>query len=99
MTQPQPIPYASSPSGRARLWAGIAVVFAGLMLIVLGGCFLIGVLSITVYRYNLFNPALTQPAQVQFQVGLLYTLAAACFAGAIALLVLGLKGLFKVMRD
>lgn len=97
MTPPDPIPYATVSSGRTRLWASTAILFAGLALIVLGGCFLIGVLSITTYQYGFPTPALSQSSQFHFQVILLYSLAGACFLGAIVLLVLGLKGLFKVM--
>jgi hypothetical protein len=97
MTPPDPIPYATSVTplpGRTRLWAAAAIVFAGLALIVLGGCFLIGVLSITTY---LPNPIPIPTSQFQLQLIILYTLAAACFLSAIVLLVLGLKGLFRVM--
>ncbi len=97
MNQSDPIPYATSTPNRARVWAASAVLFAGLALIFLGGCFLIGVLDLTVYRSNLFSPTFAPTMQFQFQVILLYTLAGACFVGAVILLVLGLRGLFKIM--
>jgi len=41
------VPYATPvPRPAAKAWAGAAIVFGGLCLILLGGCFLIGVLSI-----------------------------------------------------
>lgn len=98
----EPIPYAH-PVVRdgPRVWASAAIVFAGLALIVLGGCFMIGIL-------NVLNPAAfgasptaapgpSTRAQTIFVV-ILGVLAAGCFLSAILLLVSGIRGLLAVLN-
>ena len=84
----------------ARVWAAGLMLFAGLGLMALGGCFLIGVL-LTI------NPSLVpwqgQPATMSdhaliFLV-VLYALGFACFVGAVVMIVLGSKGLWAVVKD
>jgi hypothetical protein len=87
-----------APSYAHKVFAGAAVLLAGLGLIVLGGCFLIGVMMITNRGFN-SNAApapLGQSALVL--VWVLYTLAGVTFAGAVLVILSGLRGLFRVMR-
>lgn len=96
------VPYATpAPRPGARAWAGAAIIFGGLCLILLGGCFLIGVLALvspsTVTGMNNGSqPPLTAPQMILMSV--LYLLAFASFAGAAALLAAGARGLLRVMR-
>ena len=94
------IPYASpAPRHGARAWAGAAIVFAGMVLILLGGCFLIGVLMIVQPAAGFGGPAptgMTGPQGVLMVV--LYALAFASFAGAAVLIVIGTRGLLRVLR-
>jgi hypothetical protein len=97
-----PIAYASVPPPRVgpRAWAGAAILAAGVALIGLGGCFLIGVMNIVNPQALLGNPNL-QPRITGQDLGLicvLYLLAFACFGGAAALLFFGARGLLRVMR-
>ena len=98
MTYVEPVAYATPiPRTGPRVWAGVAIVLAGLALIVLGGCFLIGVM-LTVSQG--FNMTATRPLTGN-QLGLvfiLYTLAFASFSGALWLLFVGVRGLLQVMR-
>ncbi len=98
MSQVEPITYATpAPRLGPRVWAGAAIVLAGLALIVLGGCFLVGVM-LTVSQG--FNMTATRPLTGN-QLGLvfiLYTLAFASFGGALWLLFIGLRGLLHVLR-
>ncbi|HEV7299294.1 MAG TPA: hypothetical protein VGN72_08015 [Tepidisphaeraceae bacterium] len=98
------IAYATPPERSAmRVWAAAAIVLAGLGLLVIGGCFLIGVLSII--TPGLFFGPLTPggtgsltPAQFTLMV-VLYVLAFASVAGGVVMLVTGARGLFLAMRD
>jgi hypothetical protein len=98
MTYVEPITYATpAPRLGPRVWAGVAIIFAGLALILLGGCFLIGVM-LTVS--NGFNMTGAKPLTGN-QMGLvliLYILAFASFGGALWLLFVGVRGLLQVMR-
>src|SRR4051794_38669800 len=90
------VPYATpAPRPGAKVWAGAAILFGGLCLILLGGCFLIGVLVLT-------DPGTIQPHPLTTPQTLLmimlYLLAFASFAGAVGMLVVGTRGLLKVMR-
>ncbi|MDB5333245.1 MAG: hypothetical protein JWP03_4396 [Phycisphaerales bacterium] len=94
------IPYASPmPRSASRVWAGVFIAFAGLCLIVLGGCFLIGVLLL-VHPQLAFNGTSPAPATVGgfALMAVLYLLAFCCFAGAVAVLIAGLKTLFAIVR-
>ena len=101
-THPAPaaVPYATpAPRYGPRAWAGAAVVFGGLCLIGLGGCFLIGVYVLTelAAAKGTADPRpLTGPEFVLMIA--LYVLAFASFAGATAMLVAGTRGLLRVMR-
>ena len=89
----------ATPGARPPRTAPLAVImFTGLGLIVLGGCFLIGVMLV-------IHPAIVQGAtvgapitwpQIVF-ITILSILAAASFAGAITLLIIGTRGLLRVI--
>ena len=96
------LPYAvPAPKPGARAWAGAAIVFGGLALVGLGGCFLIGVLAI-VTPPQTFQAA--PPPPTTFTAGqwllmmVLYLLAFGCFAGAATLLYIGTRALLRVMN-
>ena len=87
-----PLAYATpAPRVGSRGWAGAAVILGGLCLVLLGGCFLIGVMMLVTridFNANTRAPApLTAPQVVPMLV--LYGLAFASFAGAVAMLVAG----------
>ena len=98
MTYVEPITYATpAPRLGPRVWAGVAIIFAGLALILLGGCFLIGVMLTVSNGFNLTG---TKPLTGN-QIGLvliLYILAFTSFGGALWLLFVGVRGLLQVMR-
>src|SRR5262249_43410811 len=80
---------ATHPGAGARVWAGTVIVVAGLGLIVLGGCFLYGVLLLVQHG---------EPGPDAWILQLiLYVMAFACFLGAVALLILGLWGLARIL--
>ncbi|MDB5173360.1 MAG: hypothetical protein JWO87_1150 [Phycisphaerales bacterium] len=94
------IPYATpAPRTASRLWAGVFIAFAGLCLILLGGCFLIGVL-IMVHPELTFGGRNPPPATLAHYVllAILYLLGFLCFGAAAAVLIRGLKVLFAYMR-
>src|SRR5690606_41024069 len=90
------MPYATpAASPRGRAWASVAILFGGLCLIGLGGCFLIGVLILLTPAVAFGAPMplapLTGPQSALLVV--LYALAAACFVGAVVMLVVGARSL------
>ena len=99
-TAPAPISYATPldrPAG-PRVWAGAAIAFAGLGLLVIGGCFLIGVMFITSGTFAALAPGgLT--ANQRALVTVLYTLSVPAFIGGACVLVIGLRGLLRVLHS
>lgn len=96
------LPYAT-PVARpgAKAWAGAAILSGGLCLILLGGCFLIGVMAI-VQHSSFGGPVNPPPPLTGGEVGLmvvLYGLAFLSFGGAVAMLFAGARGLLRVMRS
>jgi hypothetical protein len=93
------LPYAMpAPRPGARAWAGAAILLGGLGLVGLGGCFLIGVLSIVsapTFAGNPTPPTLTTAQLLLMSV--LYLLAFLCFGGAVTLLYIGTRALLRVM--
>lgn len=85
--EPPPVP---------RAGAGAAIVFGGLGLVLLGGCFLIGVLLL-VRGFPDGDKTLDGP-EVMLMVTL-YILAFASFAGAAAMLVVGTRALLRILRS
>ena len=84
------VPYATPMRGTRGSATSAAAVIAlvGLGLILLGGCFLIGVLI------TITNTLMT-PGR-QFFVAVLYAVSFACFGGALWLLVLSVGRLWKL---
>jgi hypothetical protein len=93
------------PSLAPRVWAGSVLLVSSLVLVGLGGCFLIGVLG--VLRPELFAGApngqvAPRPESLSGEeLGLMFTLYAFAFAsflGAVLLFLLGFRGLRLVFR-
>jgi hypothetical protein len=90
---------AARPGAGARVWAGAIIVAGGLGLIVLGGCFLYGVLELV--RPGPLNPGPHEGASsaVSVLLVILYVMAFACFAAAVGLLAVGLWGLTRILLE
>ncbi len=88
-----------SPSYGHKVLAGAAILLAGLGLVVLGGCFLIGVMLITSHGFN--NSAAAQPLSSAslILIAILYVLAFASFGGAVAVFLVAMRALLSVMRS
>jgi hypothetical protein len=99
-TEESTIAYATpSPRGGSPVLAGAAILLGGLGLIVLGGCFLIGVLiASSAARESAVQggPGLT-PSMILLEI-VLYVAAFACFAGAVTMLVIGTRSLLRPHR-
>jgi hypothetical protein len=89
----EPPARTAEPSVAARVTAGAVILLAALGLVLLGGCFLIGVLLVE-------GPnGAGAPAWPQgLLLTTLYVMAFLCFAGALALFVIGLRGLIVVLH-
>lgn len=102
MTHAEPVAYATPAVATAtRLWVWALFVFAGLTMVVVAGCFLIGVMLIVTdgLLFNAFAPS-PQPltnAEVILTV-VLYVLAFVSFAAAGILLFLGVRGLLRTLK-
>ena len=92
---PYATPAAAPPVSRTKIGFGIAWI--GMFLIILGGCFLIGVMMI-VAPDGLNGMAGPRSAAQTGLMVVLYVLAFACFGGAAVLVVIGLKYLFAALR-
>src|SRR3954469_9816531 len=98
LAQPLDLPYAQpAPSYGHKVFAGVAILLAELGLIVLGGCFLIGVMIVSNRGFDprLANVPLAPPSVLLMIV--LYALAGISFAAATLVLLAGLRALFRVM--
>ena len=102
MTQPDTLPYASprpsdAPLRFSSVSGGVALLFAGLGMILLGGCFLIGIVI-------LFSQGTVSQSYVYWPIALkvlpwvLYALAFGCFATAVWLMVAGVRWLYASQR-
>ena len=92
--------YATPVPTGSPVAAGAAVLFGGLGLVLLGGCFLIGVLvSTEVARENTVQGAPGLTPWVVALLCVLYFATFACFLGALILLVKGTRALMRVMRS
>lgn len=92
-----PVAEYEAPHERARgpvVWAAAAVCLAGLALVALGGCFLVGVMLAHVQSDGTFGGP--QAASAWAFVGVLYACAAVCFTAAAVLLVIGVRRLLAV---
>ena len=89
-------------SSAPRVWAGALLLAAGLALVLLGGCFLIG--AVVIANPTFFNPSPPaappspswDPANV-FLFTALNILALVCFLGAAVLFVVGFVGLYRLL--
>jgi hypothetical protein len=98
MSSPASIPYATPiHAPPKRTGAGFAILFGGIALVFLGGCFLIGVLiMVNSNGFNGQSSDLTGSQSVLLVV--LYICAAASFIGAVTLLVIGTRALLQIVR-
>ena len=97
MTEParEPIPYATMRSPRfSGAFPAVALLFAGLVLIGLGGCFLIGVIDVS-DRLSRMPRSLT-PIALSLLPWVLYLLAFGCFAASVWMLVTGVRWLYRI---
>jgi len=87
----------ATPRPSSRTLAGALLLFGGLALVVLAGCFLIGIM-ITIQHIGP-NGAAQQlpltPAEIAF-IAVLGVLALAALAGAVLLLFLGTRALLRI---
>ncbi|SRR5690349_1779297 len=81
---------APRPGSAARVWAGAVILAGALGLIVLGGCFLIGVLDLV---------RTADAVAAGTLITILYVMAFSCFAAAAVLLGIGLWGLARVLLE
>ena len=92
--QPGALTYATPAShGNPRVRAAAIVMLGGLGLIFFGGCFLIGVMS----SYQ--SPGMAagpRPGGLMVLEVVLYLLAGGCFAGAVALIGIGVRWLSRL---
>ena len=100
MTEPsspstlESIPYATPiHAPPKRTGAGFAILFGGICLVFLGGCFLIGVLAITESSHGIDRELSSSQIVLMF---VLYICAAASFVGAVTLLYLGTRTLIRI---
>jgi hypothetical protein len=85
-----------------RVWAGCALLLASLVLVGLGGCFLIGILGLLRPDQVLGAPnGVPQPVSLtaddRMFLCTLYAFAFASFAGAVTLFILGVRGLWRLL--
>jgi molybdopterin converting factor small subunit len=83
--------------GGSRVLAGGLLLLAGLGLVVLGGCFLMGALALVTDGFNPAPPPLSASPDAGFLLSVLYTLAGTCFGVAAVLLLVGVVGLVRVL--
>ena len=86
-----------------KIWASAVLMVGGLAMVVLGGCFLIGVMLIITNFFCIsppptgseFDPAELRLSQQTF-VKVLYALSFTCFGVAVMLLVTAVKRLIRL---
>ncbi len=95
------IPAKSKGPALTRVGAGIALLLAGLGLVVLGGCFLIG--AMVLVRPELLNPGAATPAGLAPEgaslLVVLYVVAAVCLLGAVVVIGLAVGGLLRLLLE
>ena len=100
MTQPA-IPIAPSAYSRPGVGPGVILMLTALGLILLGGCFLIGVMTCNNPNGPGGAPPATpyvMPSGLYILQIVLYIVAFACFAGATFLIAVGVKWLHQIMK-
>ena len=93
---PQTLSYASPRSPETEhhrsIAGGAVLLFVGLGLIFLGGCFLLGIVS--VHSNSGFGAYVYWPLALRVMPWLLYALALACFSGAVWMLRAGVRWIY-----
>ena len=93
------VSYATpAPRPGAKAWAGAAIIVGALGLVGLGGCFLVGVLSM-VSPQSFTAAGGTFTAAQLLLMTVLYLLAFLAFAGGATLLFIGTRELMRLMRS
>jgi hypothetical protein len=96
---PEPIEYQSPrPRTFSNIGGGVALLFAGLGLIVIGGCFLIGILMLYSSPSLGGNSFMSWPLPLMALPWVLYTLSFGCVGGAIWMIAAGIRWLFNAGR-
>lgn len=81
-----------------RMWVGSVLLLAGLGLIVLGGCFLIGIwIMIGAHGVSDRNQPLWSP-EANLLMLALYGVTGVCLFGSVALIVLGVRTLLGLLK-
>jgi hypothetical protein len=86
--------------GGPRVWAGAVLLLAGIGLIGLAGCFLIGAMSLV--KPQLIEPKLQGDSlspHASLLLGILYGVAGGCLVLALVLIFLGARGLLRVLME
>lgn len=87
-------------SAGARVWAGAAMLLGGFGLVLLSGCFLIGVMVLVdPPSVNAQPGAGPLTSEQYFLLIILYVLAGLCLLGALLLFALGARGLLRVLLE
>jgi hypothetical protein len=87
------------PSQAPRVWAGSVMLVSSVFLVFLGGCFLMGVYGLVESSRSKgpgFVEPLTQDALILMYT--LYVLGGVSILGALILFILGVRGLWRVLR-
>ena len=99
---PIDVPYATPASSSAthghRVFAGVSILLGGLGLVVLGGCFLIGVMLISTHGFNTVANGMPLNFASRMLLVVLYVLATISFVCATLVILAALRGLFRVLR-
>ena len=97
--QSHDLPYASpmppKPSALRGPLVGGIILFVGLGLIGLGGCFLAGILMMLQQEGTVHGKTITFGFAAYLLMAVLYLMAFGCFGGAIALFYAGLRALAR----
>ena len=97
----EPLSYAVPIRRESKVWAGLAVAFVGLVLMLFGGCFFVGIL-IQLAPQVAFGPTSSAPAwtaRMYVAHVTLYVLGIAFIGSGAYLVVQGAKGLLRIALD
>jgi hypothetical protein len=93
-----PAPVSLRKRARPHVWIGLVMVCASLGLILLGGCFLIGVLEIVRMRARMTGHEIVTSGIDQLSATL-YVAAYSCFLAAVVILFLAVRGLYRALQE